>query len=111
MGAALAIAFKGCPYDKMIEVWDKNYIDEYKFHFPPKDGELRDLHKQHNMDLMRISQAKDKSDETFNRDIKYIKYMLKECYVKKGMKDKIIAADLNSDGGITVDLYINDFLI
>ena len=40
MGAALEVAFVGCPYDKMIKVWDGNYDDEYKFHFPPKDDGL-----------------------------------------------------------------------
>lgn len=110
MGAALEVAFVGCPYDKMIKVWDGNYDDEYKFHFPPKDGELRDIHKQNNMRLLQISENKNKRDETFNRDIKYIKYILKECYVKKGMKDKIVAGGSlpgGLPGGLGAEMYIS----
>ena len=106
MGAALTIAIRGCPYDNMMRTVNAgNYIDEFKFHWPLKDGELTTLQKQRNMLLLRQSEYRNKKDQVFNREIREIKYILNKCYIKKGMGEKIIAQD--QYGPLNVESYID----
>ena len=106
MGAALTISIRGCPYDNMMRIVNAgNYLDEFKFHWPLKDGELTTLQKQRNMLLLRQSEYRNKKDEVFNRQIREIKYILNRCYIKKGMGGKIIAEDTN--GPLNVKDYLD----
>jgi len=106
MGAALTIAIRGCPYDNMMRTVNAgNYIDEFNFHWPLKDGELTKLQKERNMSLLRQSEYRNKKDEVFNREIREIKYILNKCYIKKGMGEKIIAQD--QYGPLNVESYID----
>jgi len=110
MGAALTIAIRGCPYDNMMRIVHAgNYIDEFKFHWPLKDGELTPLQKQRNMSLLRESEYRIKTDEVFNRQIREIIYILNKCYIKKGMGQKIIAQ--NEVGPIIVEDYIDMLVV